>query len=663
MRLALRRWAMVWRLGLLLCGAGLLGACAMLPREEATPLAGTQPQVVHYRPGQLALLYPDGGRGTWLVARWAEGGEDAQATVFHTALLERAEAPPPGATEADAGVRLLDADAWAHSLEGLLASLLPDEPAAGALVTVQGRDIVVYRRTDGSLATALHEHKPADVRVARSWSEPAFTAHAIEQLGQRYGPHARLLFDTGPADGSLVLFDLARNASVWVLHETGAGQPAGESVAFALRLSDAVLLRSHVLSPLLRPVSTVGRLAWLTTQSAATALPRPAGDAAPPPPPAGDAAPLDLVAWEQRLDQLTGAQALPGAIEPLIDGEAYFAALVQAIQEARESVDIRVYIFDRDDVALRLAELLRRRSTEIRVRVLVDGLGTLVAGRAGGAEARGSIVDILRQGSNVQVRVAANPWFTSDHTKVIVADGRQAFVGGMNIGREYRYDWHDLMIGLRGPVVARLAHDFERAWAYAGPGGELAWWLAGLKQPAAMPTPADAVMLRPLYTHTADPQILRAQLEAMQRARRRIWVQHAYLSDDAVLAGLIDARRRGVDVRVILPSRGDSGFMNSANQVAANALLRNGVRVYAFPGMTHVKAALYDGWAIVGSANFDKLSLRINQETNIATADPGFVGQLEQALFLTDFRRASELREPRSIGLPGYLAAFLANQL
>jgi tripartite-type tricarboxylate transporter receptor subunit TctC len=77
--------------------------------------------------------------------------------------------------------------------------------------------------------------------------------------------------------------------------------------------------------------------------------------------------------------------------------------------------------------------------------------------------------------------------------------------------------------------------------------------------------------------------------------------------------------------------------MNSANLVAARAFLNNGIRVYAYPGMSHVKAALYDGWAIVGSANFDKLSLRVNGETCVATSDPGFVGALRRDLFERDF--------------------------
>jgi len=169
--------------------------------------------------------------------------------------------------------------------------------------------------------------------------------------------------------------------------------------------------------------------------------------------------------------------------------------------------------------------------------------------------------------------------------------------------------------------------------------------------------------MRALYTRTGAPEILLAQLAAIRRARSYIYVEQPYLSDDEIIAALVDARRRGVDVRVVLPTAGDSGFMNAANLIATNVFVRNGVRVYAYPGMTHVKAAIYDGWACLGSANFDKLSLRINRETNIATSDPVFVGELRSGLFERDFARSTEITEPRSVGWSTYLSSFIANQL
>lgn len=120
----------------------------------------------------------------------------------------------------------------------------------------------------------------------------------------------------------------------------------------------------------------------------------------------------------------------------------------------------------------------------------------------------------------------------------------------------------------------------------------------------------------------------------------------AYFSDDRIRRGLIGARQRGVDVRVILPSRGDNGPMDRSNVLALNNLLAHGVRVFVFPGMSHVKAALYDGWVCFGSANLDRLSLRVNRELDIGTSDPDVVAAFDTRLFQPDFERSLEVTAP-----------------
>jgi cardiolipin synthase len=378
---------------------------------------------------------------------------------------------------------------------------------------------------------------------------------------------------------------------------------------------------------------------------------------------------MDLDAWERELDGMDLPRRYRGTIVPLIDGEAFFTSLVQALQDARRSVSIRLFIFDNDDYAVGVADLLKRRSEDVRVRVLIDSLGTLGAGRGApeGAASRPpfSIAHYLRADSNVKVRETPNTWLMADHTKTLIFDDRLAYLGGMNIGYEYRHEWHDMMVGLGGPIVERLQRDFDLAWAYAGMGGDLAYLraLGDGNRTLVAPPDSNYVDIRPLYTRTFNTQVLRAQLAAMRRARHEVWVEQPYVSDDALVNALIDARARGVDVRIVLPSSGDSRFMNSANLLAARALMKSGVRVYIYPGMTHVKAALYDGWACLGSANFDKLSLRVNRETNVATSDPVFAGRLRQELFEADFARSRELVEVPSTGWGTYISAYVAGQL
>jgi cardiolipin synthase len=107
-----------------------------------------------------------------------------------------------------------------------------------------------------------------------------------------------------------------------------------------------------------------------------------------------------------------------------------------------------------------------------------------------------------------------------------------------------------------------------------------------------------------------------------------------------------------VDVRYILPSENDLTAGRSSNLVTANYLRKQGIRVYIFPGMTHVKALLVDGWVCFGSANFDALSLRLNREDDLATSNPAFVAKFRHDLFEADFNRGQELKEelPEEMG-------------
>jgi cardiolipin synthase len=157
--------------------------------------------------------------------------------------------------------------------------------------------------------------------------------------------------------------------------------------------------------------------------------------------------------------------------------------------------------------------------------------------------------------------------------------------------------------------------------------------------------------------------LYRVQVAAIRRARQYIFIENTYFSDDKILFELAMARRRGVDVRVILSANGDSAILNLSNQKAINSMLRNGIRIYSYPGMTHVKAAVYDGWACLGSANFDKLSLQVNQEINLGTSHPAVVNSLLKRLFYPDFSISNELHDPLPMAARHHFAEFIADEL
>lgn len=376
-------------------------------------------------------------------------------------------------------------------------------------------------------------------------------------------------------------------------------------------------------------------------------------------------------AFEKLLDQKHFPAAESGTIRLLVDGSQFFPELDRSIAAARHSIDCQVYIFDNDDIGVRYADLLRRRSAEVKVHVLFDDFGSYGSYSAApktlgphGFVPPSDMHVYLRDHSDVRARRTLNPWLVADHTKLLVFDQSSAFLGGMNIGREYYSEWHDMMIRIDGPVVRTLSREFSRAWRKAGPMGDLAL----LRKPAVLrhPLPVrDGIALRVLRTDPAEGryEILDAMLLAIRGARRRVWIENPYFANDDVAKAVEAAARRGVDVRVIIPIAGYSPMMDASNLATAHGIILAGGKIFRYPKMTHLKAMICDDWAIVGSANLDTLSMRINRELNLAFLHSPSVMELEKAVFLPDFRRSKRIRLAETEGLLNSIAEAIADQL
>ena len=250
---------------------------------------------------------------------------------------------------------------------------------------------------------------------------------------------------------------------------------------------------------------------------------------------------------------------------------------------------------------------------------------------------------LIRGNSSLLLRETLNPWLITDHTKLHIFDRQVAFLGGMNLGRESRHEWHDLMVSVRGPVVDALSRDFEQTWRRNGPLGDFALFV---REPAIEPEDGPGVPLRLLRTDVLNARndIVLAMRHAIRGARKRIWVQMPYFSSDTIENELMSAASRGVDVRLILPEKANHQIMDAGNYVTARNLLKGGVRVYHYPGMTHLKAMVCDGWATVGSANLDTISLHINRELNLSFSDPDLVSQLVTRVFKPDLSNSTPLK-------------------
>ncbi len=376
-------------------------------------------------------------------------------------------------------------------------------------------------------------------------------------------------------------------------------------------------------------------------------------------------------AFEAVLDDAGLPAPENGRLTWLVGGDEFFPELDRQLASASRNIDLQVYIFDNDDIAVRYAEKLKARSSEVRVRVLFDDIGSAFAHTSppetpapAGFVPPPDMVDFLKQDSDVGVRRLLNPWLVADHSKLLVFDDRTAIIGGMNIGREYYSEWQDLMVKVEGPVVGSLAADFNRTWRRAGPWGDLALFRTPWK-PAPLPPVAGQFPMRILRTDPAVAryEILNSTLLAIRAARSRIWIESPYVANEEVRRALESAAQRGVDVRLILPENGDSVIMDAANLTTARQIILAGGRVYVYPRMTHMKVMIADNWASVGSANLDTLSLRINRELNLSFNHPREIRQLENRVFLPDFRTSRLMRLEETESLVAPLTKILADQL
>jgi cardiolipin synthase A/B len=332
---------------------------------------------------------------------------------------------------------------------------------------------------------------------------------------------------------------------------------------------------------------------------------------------------------------VVGRPLMPGNhIEPLLNGDEAYPAMLDAIRGATKTVSLLTYIFDRDEIGLEFARALGeavRRGVEVRV--LIDAAGT-----------RYSWPDILRTLRHEKVTHARFlPLFRlgrllainlRTHRKILVADGRLGFTGGMNIRlghclkRRPRRPVQDIHFRVQGPVVTQLQEAFADDWLFTtGESLRGDAWFPKLEN--AGPVLARGVIDGP----DEDFEKLRwTLLGALSIARYSVRIVTPYfLPDSPVVSALNLAAMRGVQVEIILPSKSNLPFVQWASEAAWWQVLEHGCRVWVTPPpFDHSKLMVVDGcWVLVGSANWDARSLRLNFEFNLECYDAELARLLE----------------------------------
>lgn len=322
------------------------------------------------------------------------------------------------------------------------------------------------------------------------------------------------------------------------------------------------------------------------------------------------------------------------AIQPLRDGDEAYPAMLQAIDQAAQSIALSMYIFSNDATGMLFVEALGRAVARgVEVRVLVDDIGAHLTWR--------SIIAPLRLAKVPAARFLPTliPHFFSyanlrSHRKMLIVDGRIGFTGGMNISDSY---WpsrkpacpiHDLQFRVEGPVIADMMKVFVADWAFAA--GERLHgqsWFPRLD--ARGPALARAISTGP------DEDLNRLRLiflGALSNARTRVTIVTPYFLPDASLISALNiAALRGVQVDIVLPRDSDLRLVCWASTAQLPQVLEYGCRIWHMPApFRHVKLMIVDGvWVNLGSANWDERSLRLNFEFNIECYDPALAARLQ----------------------------------
>jgi cardiolipin synthase A/B len=331
----------------------------------------------------------------------------------------------------------------------------------------------------------------------------------------------------------------------------------------------------------------------------------------------------------------------------LQNGDAFYPAMLQAIREARDTINFETYIFEPDEIGQQFIDAFKERAMAgVEVRLLVDGFGGMKLKRRYRDDLKRAGVKVHRfrpLGLRNLVRI-----YRRAHRRAIVMDGKVGFTGGAAVSKKWKgnvtnnHEWRDSMTQVTGPLVAGIQSAFAENWVYctgevlAGPRFfpplERGPGVCGI---SVVSSPSDSLQpIRLLFWLT------------FSNARKRLWICNSYFIPDRRLRdAVVDRARHGVDVRILVPgNHTDAVPVQAAGQSYYEELLAAGVRIFEFePAMMHAKTAVVDSaWSIVGSANMDERSMELNEENVLGIADREFARSIEEGLS-ADYTRSREI--------------------
>lgn len=345
------------------------------------------------------------------------------------------------------------------------------------------------------------------------------------------------------------------------------------------------------------------------------------------------------VSSKEFLNSLEALRAgmVPGNRAVLLEnGDGFFPDMLAAIAAARHSINLESYLFADGEIPSAFARALAERARAgVEVRVLVDAVGARLGAtltekmRAAGVNVRVykpiRLFSIFRLGDRT-------------HRRLLIIDGRIGYCGGWGIDDRWRGDarssseWRELAVRLEGPVVRQMQRIFMEDWVHTT--GEV---LHGVRHFPVVPPLGEALAQAISSSRTDQSSMAKLMLYmGIQAARERIFIASAYFAPDRqIRRALVEAARRGVDVRVVVPGpHVDIPPVRRASRFYYGELLAGGVQIYEYqPTMMHTKAMVVDGvWTTIGSVNFSNRSMKKNAEANVVIYDRPFAAAVEAAI-------------------------------
>lgn len=318
--------------------------------------------------------------------------------------------------------------------------------------------------------------------------------------------------------------------------------------------------------------------------------------------------------------------------------------MLEAIESACEYVLLEMYLVESGDLTDRfMTALAGAAGRGVRVCVALDAFGSLGLATADRARLTGAGVELRFYNALSWRKKLRN--FLRDHRKLLVIDGRRAFVGGAGLTDEFAGlrgkgpPWRDQMVEIAGPVMLDWQRAFARTWRRCGGS------LNVPDPPAEEADTSGGAAGRVVLSEAARSMLARDVVQRIANARRRAWVMSAYFVPSRRFRKVLRrTARRGVDVRLLVPGpRTDHPWVRDAARRFYGKLLRNRVRIFEYqPRVLHGKMTICDDWVSVGSSNLDRWSFKWNLEANQEIVDAGFAEDAAE-VFENDCRQSEEL--------------------